>query len=79
MHRKSRLLIFLVLAGVLGIAGSAGAADTANKAEAETVKACQRGCGDPARTDPTRYERCMIDCRTKAAGSTKLKNDPRIH
>jgi hypothetical protein len=74
MYRKSGFIV-LVLMGVLGMTGITGAADT-SKAE---VKACQRSCGDSARTDPAQYERCMIDCKTTASDVSKHKHNDKIH
>jgi hypothetical protein len=60
--------------GMFGMAGWAGAADTKPKASKAEARACERSCGDPARTDPTQYERCMLDCPMPAPDENKRKH-----
>ena len=73
---KMKGFILAILVGVLAAVSNAGAAQPK---KVDPVKACQRNCGNPATTDATQYERCMVDCKSKAADTKKLKNDPRIH
>jgi hypothetical protein len=73
MYRKSGFAL-LALVGVLSTVGAAIAADTRPAVSKDEARACERSCGDPRRTDPEKYERCMLDCPMAAPDKNKRKH-----